>query len=356
MIGANLYFNVPAGSLLIPAGTPQTFAVQTTTSPFINANGGFFYPAPGSLAIDSSLEALAELAALTQVKSTIGLPPSPVLAPDRDALGQRRVDDPTVNDSSGVGSNVFKDRGAVERADVTALQAVILKPQDNDSSNVDIDRNDTFVRLQSGLLDYFSILLVDGEGTGADQSTVTENAVTLTENGRRLLPNIDYVFGYNANSRTIRLTPLAGIWRSDSVYEITMNNRDGIRLTTAAGNALVDNDRLTITLPDNTQRILSFRNAANGNAIIPFTDASTSYQVAAQTVAQINALGQSLGNGLSAYLQGDGSLMVVGAKSIAVSNAASATVTPIGAIRDLVHQSASSESRHQLDSVHYRHA
>ncbi|MGN6136727.1 MAG: hypothetical protein ACTHOU_19780, partial [Aureliella sp.] len=316
VIGANLYYNVPAATQVVPANTPQSFALQSTNSPFINAAGGFFYPAPGSVAIDSSLEALAELASLTQVKSSIGLPPSPALAPDRDALGQRRVDDPTVNDSSGVGSNVFKDRGAVERADVTALQAVILQPQDNDSSNVDIDRNNTFIRIQSGLLDYFSILLVDGDGTGADQATVTEDAITLTENGRCLLPGVDYTFGYNANSRTIRLTPLAGIWRSDSVYEITMNNRDGIRVTSSAGSAFANNDKLTITLPDNTQKVLTFRNDATGAAIVPCAAGDSAYQVAVQLVAQIN----KLGSGLSAYLQGDGSLMVVGAKSVAVSN------------------------------------
>ena len=37
--------------------------------------------------------------------------------PDRDVFGQLRVDDPNVSTPSGQGSNVFKDRGAQDRAD-----------------------------------------------------------------------------------------------------------------------------------------------------------------------------------------------------------------------------------------------
>ncbi len=88
------------------------------------------------------------------------------------SFGQRRVDDPSVSTPAGLGSNVFKDRGATDRADFAALQAVLLQPQDNDSANVDVDRTISYVRLESGLLDYFSILLSDGEGIGPDASTV----------------------------------------------------------------------------------------------------------------------------------------------------------------------------------------
>ena len=222
VLGANLYYD--NNTNVTPAGTPETFRLTTARNPFVDPANGNFYLVAGSEAIDSSLEVLSELASLTQVKSSIGLPPSPTLAPDRDVTGQRRVDDPTVN-SPGVGSNVFKDRGAFDRADFVGLEAVLLRPLDNDSENVDVDRTNTYIRIVSGQLDYFSILLLEDEGTGPDNASVTEDAVVVTENGRLLSPGVDYVFGYNANSRTIRLTPLSGLWRSDSVYEITMNNR-----------------------------------------------------------------------------------------------------------------------------------
>lgn len=100
-----------------------------TASPFVNAASGFFYPSPGSAAIDSSLEALGEIDTLIGLKKTaLRLPASPALAPDRDITGQRRVDDTSVNAPAGLGQNVFKDRGAVERADVTQPFAVMLHP------------------------------------------------------------------------------------------------------------------------------------------------------------------------------------------------------------------------------------
>lgn len=46
----------------------------------------------------------------------------------------------------------------------------------------------------------------------------------MTENGRRLTGGGDYIFGYNANSRTLRMTPVSGIWRPDSVYQIELVN------------------------------------------------------------------------------------------------------------------------------------
>ncbi len=162
--------------------------LATTDPLYVNPSAGNFYLRPLSQAIDSSLEALAERLALSQIRNAIGLPPSPMLAPDRDIFGQRRVDDPSVSTPAGLGSNVFKDRGAADRADFAALQAILLQPQDNDSANVDVDRTISYVRVTDGTLDYFSILLSDGEGIGPDASTVTPNSVLLTENGRLLTP------------------------------------------------------------------------------------------------------------------------------------------------------------------------
>ncbi len=238
-----------ANAIVLLAGDPL-FVSPTPSVPPVPPlpPHGRFYLSPGSQAIDSSQQVFFEQPFLTQVKNSVSLPLSPMIAPDRDVTGQRRVDDPTVNTPSGLGSNVFIDRGAVDRADTVGLEAVLLRPLDNDSANVDVDRNGTYVRLINGNLDFFSILLSETEGTGPDPRTVTADSVILTENGRFLIPGVDYIFGYNANSRTIRLTPLAGIWRRDSTYEITLNNRDAIRIDTIAGNLLRDGDQVVTQL------------------------------------------------------------------------------------------------------------
>ncbi|MCC6507667.1 MAG: cadherin-like domain-containing protein, partial [Pirellulaceae bacterium] len=299
---------------------------------FVNPTAANFYLAASSQAIDSSLEALAERLSLSTMRSALGLPPSPMLAPDRDIFGQRRVDDPTISTPAGLGSNVFKDRGATDRADFAALQAVLLQPQDNDSANVDVDRTISYVRVSSGLLDYFSILLQDGEGIGPNSATVTPSAIRLTENGRLLVPGVDYTFGYNINSRTVRMTPLSGIWRSDSVYEITMNNRDGRALQVGSGAAITAGDTVTVTLPDSTTRVLTFRKTPSVAPLdVVVSNQDSPYQVSLKVVEKIN----QLGGGVSAYLQGSGLIMVVGSNALASSRATSAVVTNINAIRDL---------------------
>ncbi len=103
-----------------------------------------------------------------------------MLAPDRDIFGQRRVDDPSVSTPGrfriqrvqGPWSyRPFGLRGVASR--------LLLQTQDNDSANVDVDRTISYVRLSAGLLDYFSILLSDGEGIGPDSRTVTPRRDSL---------------------------------------------------------------------------------------------------------------------------------------------------------------------------------
>jgi VCBS repeat-containing protein len=257
VLGANLFKDNNANTIGTTTGSfPIT--LPSNAPLFVDPTNGRFYLAAGSQAIDSSLEALQERNALTQVKNAMGLPLSPMLAPDRDVTGQLRVDDPTVNTPAGQGANVFKDRGAVDRADFIGPEAVLLRPLDNDSANVDIDRTTTYVRLTNGNLDYFSVLLLENEGTGPDPRTVTADSLMLTENGRLLQPGVDYIFGYNANSRTIRLTPLAGIWRRDSTYELTLINNDTIRLSTVGGNQIQDGNQIVANLPGGASATFEF--------------------------------------------------------------------------------------------------
>lgn len=327
VLGANTFQNNTTNT----AGTGGNGSFANLLAPsdplFVSTTNRRFYLAPGSSAIDSSLEALQERAALTQVKDSILLPASPMLAPDTDVTGQKRVDDPTVNTPAGLGGNVFKDRGAVDRSDFDGLTAVILQPQDNDSSLNDQDRNTTYIQVSQGELEFFSILLQDN-GTGPDESTVTAATVTLTENGRLLIPGTDYVFGYNANSRTIRLTPIAGIWRKDSVYEISLINRLGHRVSVADGTATADGASYTVTYPGGST-VFEFdkgNGVASGNIAVPIANGMTAYQVAAALSAAIS--GANLG--VSSYLQGGGTLMVVGATSVTGSG-----VTTVAGITDL---------------------
>ncbi len=134
----------------------------------------------------------------------------------------------------------------------------------------------------------------------------------MTENGRLLRFGVDYTFGYNINSRTIRLTPLSGIWRSDSVYEITLNNSASRAVQLANGNTIVAGDTLVVTMPDSTTRTLTFRKApcvAPLDVVISNTDSA--YEVSLKVAEVINReLGvKTLGtNGITAYIQGSGLL------------------------------------------------
>ena len=244
VIGANLYdANVVAGTGL------GSFAI--VADPLFAAPGlANFYLQAGSLAIDSSLDSLNDRADFaTRVKAPLGIAASPILAPSRDAMGQLRADDPTVNNAGPQGLNVFKDRGALDRADLFGPTARLLNPRDNDSEGRDIDPSETVAQLVSGTLTEFSLVLVDGEGTGPDQMTVTTLQVTLTEDGRALTEGVDYRYGFNPTNRTILLTPLSGIWKPGRTYEITLNNRDRFVIVAPDGQTAKDGDQFEITDP-----------------------------------------------------------------------------------------------------------
>lgn len=332
VLGANVYQSNTTNTVNVGVGS---FAeILTPSAPlFVDVTNRRFYLAPGSRAIDSSLEALQERPALAQVKNALGLAESPMLAPDLDVTGQRRVDDPDVNSPVGLGGNVFKDRGAVDRSDFSELEAVILQPQDNDAALVDSDRNPTTIQLTRGTLDFFSILLQDFNGTGPDPATVVQSAIGLTENGRLLRVGVDYVVGYNANSRTVRLTPLAGIWRTDSVYEITLNNLNRFELSTSAGSALNDGDRFSLTSSSGIH-VFEFDNngssSTTGTTLVPFDSSMSAYEVATRLRAAINTAGL----GKVASMKGDGTISVAGI-SAASATGSGLSVAAIRAITDL---------------------
>jgi hypothetical protein len=151
ILGGSVYqFDEPAASKVrfttgiekVPTNSPNTaldfnFDVADSARLFVNAQAGQYLPAAGSILIDSGIDSLPERPLFANVKKSVGISVSPVIAPDRDAVGQLRVDDPTVSPPSGVGQNVFKDRGALDRADFLGPTAVLVNPLDNDALGVD---------------------------------------------------------------------------------------------------------------------------------------------------------------------------------------------------------------------------
>ncbi|MFV1965863.1 MAG: hypothetical protein ACC628_10600, partial [Pirellulaceae bacterium] len=220
---------------------------------FVNAGTSNFYLAPTSRAIDSSINSLQDRQEMVAVKSPLGMGLSPILAPDLDSIGQLRVDDPDVDTPPGQGANVFKDRGALDRADFVGPSAILVVPRDNDAQNRDQDPRDTYVELTNEILTNFSIHLVDGiepndprDGTGADDSTVRGSRVSVFRDEEKLIQGIDYSFQYDATNNIIRLTPLAGIWEVDKVYEIELSNGQGFVISAPVGTAVTDGDSFDV--------------------------------------------------------------------------------------------------------------
>ena len=271
---SNTAVGVGSGSFPLLLGISDTL--------FVDPAEGNFYLAEGSRAIDSSVDSLDDRPGLITVKGAVGIPVSPILVPDRDVTGQLRVDDPNVDTPAGLGENVFKDRGAVDRADFVGPTAQLSDPSDNDATGTDKDPRETVVQTFQ-TLSLFSIKLADGadsaasaNGVGADDSTVTADKVLVTQDGVPLQVGVDYTFSYDRTNNIIRLTPLSGIWLPEKDYQITLDNSEANGIRDLADNLLnpnQENGQTTFTVsigrgidygdaPDPTYPTL----AANGGA------------------------------------------------------------------------------------------
>ncbi len=236
-------------------GNLGAFAMVVANSDdlFVNRNAGNFYPKPGALAIDSSIDSLLDRNNMVTIRQPLGIPSSPILAPALDLFGQQRVDDPAVTSPSGLGQNVFKDRGAIDRSDFAGPTAMLVNPRDNDAHGLDSDVRDTYVEVKDATLFHFSIQLIDGVppsddsyGSGPDRNTVLPEAVIITRDGVLLHEGVDYRFSYDATSAVIRLTPLAGIWEMDHAYEIQLQNADTLVIAARRGDLVADGAVFTV--------------------------------------------------------------------------------------------------------------
>ncbi|MBM4088790.1 MAG: hypothetical protein FJ276_05075, partial [Planctomycetes bacterium] len=277
VVGASLYqHNARADSNVGSAGDDFNITMGDYDPLFVNAANGEFYPAPFSRAIDSAIDSLEDRVRFAAVKNAMGIPVSPILAPDLDAVGLLRSDDPEVETPAGQGANVFKDRGALDRADFLGPDAVLIIPRDNDAAGVDLDPTPTVVQLAAGRYDKFEIQLVDGfqstesgEGVGVNDATVDSRKVTVTADGKLLQEDVDYTFRYNATTNTIRLTPLAGAWENNRAYVITLPNEDQFVIQIPNGTQVRDSETFVIT--DLTGGTVTFEFESGFSLFVPET-------------------------------------------------------------------------------------
>ncbi|MEE2685273.1 MAG: Ig-like domain-containing protein [Planctomycetota bacterium] len=218
-----------------------------------------YYLAPGTpdltnKAIDSSIASLEERFRFNLIKEPVGIAPSPIIAPDRDVTGQLRVDDPATEPAGGLGSNVFIDRGAIDRSDFSGPVAEIVQPRDNDSDGNDLNLGSTVVELSgNAIVSSFQVRLNDGiepadpnEGIGISDLSVQSEKVLVTRDGILLKDTIDYSYSYNTTNDTIQLTPLAGIWPQDHIYTINLINTDQFKVVAPDGNVIDDAESFSI--------------------------------------------------------------------------------------------------------------
>ncbi len=253
VIGATLYQGNTANSggsaplgqfaTIVPNGVPL----------FTNAATGNLYPVPNSAAIDATIDTLVDRSALLSVKQPLGLAASPIVAPSTDINGMLRVDDPSVETPPGLGEGIFKDRGAADRADFAGPSAISVYPFDNDALGADKNPALGIVELANQTFTYFDFQILDTsqvgnktQGTGVNPLSVTSSSILLYKNGQILVEGLDYRFGFDSTSNIIRLTPLAGIWDREAVYQARFINTNESAITLVAPKNIVDGTIYTV--------------------------------------------------------------------------------------------------------------
>jgi hypothetical protein len=246
---------------IVVAGTAPMFVSSTTRN---------FYLTTGSSAIDSSLNSLPDRPAMTTVLSPLLIPVSPIIAPDRDLYGQLRQDDTTQASFPGIGTNIVKDRGAIERADFTqpilSFKDLVTTEPDaafqlrlDQSAGMwsgdprldrDTARNSVVIRDRSAA-DVTTIRLQLADvGVGIDRATVLSSAFALTRTPASGGPAVplaagpDYTFIFNENTNEIQFVA-ASTFRPGT-YNVTVTSQQAATnvtglMTDLANNTLLPN-------------------------------------------------------------------------------------------------------------------
>ncbi|MFN0056389.1 MAG: beta strand repeat-containing protein, partial [Planctomycetales bacterium] len=233
--------NIGTNPILLSAADPL----------FVNptkGNENFYLKAGTALvpnqAIDSSLNTLQDRPSIVAVKSPLGIPESPITAPGSDRFGQLRIDDPNTPNATGLGQNIFKDRGAVERADFTGPASRMFTPLDN-QLGVDGDpADDTVFIITPVPLTVIEVELTD-VGIGIDNATVQSTDFILTRDGVVMVKDVDDTYSYNTNTHRAAFKSVS-IFPSSSNYVVSVNTTgaagfDATPIADRAGNALKPN-------------------------------------------------------------------------------------------------------------------
>ncbi|QEG01721.1 Thermophilic serine proteinase precursor [Stieleria maiorica] len=261
--GGNSDFNFVVQQPGTPGQTPGNFITFIGDDVLEDGAAGRFTPALNSSIIDSAVDSLDPNVDLFTLNSLLGIPTRSINAPKRDFSGQLRADEPTQAPPGGIGADVFKDRGALDRADFVGPTATLDSPQDNDFAGRDTDPATSFVNRKTGVFTEFRILVQDlGDdsnpfvGSGIDNDTIVVSPIdglrnpganlTLFENGNLLVEGIDYTFSFDETGGVITLKPLAGVWRNDRSYRIELNNRDRTVLIAPDSSSVTDGDQLSV--------------------------------------------------------------------------------------------------------------
>lgn len=251
VIGGMVYANNATDATNIKGDFSIDIDAAAGDALFQDAANENYYLAPGALAIDSAVDSVVERDEMHTLKAPLGIADSPILVSSHDAIGQRRVDDPSVATPTGIGHEVFTDRGALDRADFIGPQAVIVSPLDNTAP--DRDPADTIIEIRNQDLEVIVIQLVESEnsrdlngGSGVLDSSVQSSAVSLFKDGVRLEPRFDYTFEYDSANDIIRLLPLAGKFSVDSTYRVEMVSARGFVIQTQTGDLINDGETFTI--------------------------------------------------------------------------------------------------------------
>ncbi|MFN9915148.1 MAG: hypothetical protein ACK53L_21345, partial [Pirellulaceae bacterium] len=141
----------------------------------------------------------------------------------------------------------------------------------------------------------------------------------------------DYIFGFNAGSNTIRLTPLSGLWRIDSVYEISLVNTPTYRIDTLDGASILDGEQIVVTLANKSSRTLEFDSGFIVEVPVTLTGATANGQTFTYTKAgsppqtrifEFNVLGDLVvgaGNTIIELLPGDDYLAIASKVQLALA-------------------------------------
>jgi hypothetical protein len=251
VIGTSAFHNV--GTQV--KGTTASQSLTLSGNPFVAAQFANFYLAEGSQAIDSALNTLQDRTEYNVVTSQLGISVSPIVAPSRDIYGQLRGDDPKQANVTGLGSDIVKDRGAVDRVDFASPFRTLVIPADTVRA-VAVIRDDLENTLTaSGAagrgITRLELQLADA-GVGIDPATVRPEALTLLRGNTLLVLGKDYLFSFDPNRNLVTFEAVT-VFAPDN-YTLTASSQKA-----AGGQAGMLTDLANNTLrPNNDDGMLSF--------------------------------------------------------------------------------------------------